>query len=136
MTPVCFEFIKYLKPQLKDWLICFDSLGSSRCGYLSADTSIEYKLSKLFNEKAKTINEENISFQEENGEIIFSNVIEKTKKRLKNFTLISLSKRAEILDYSVSKIEELFKKGIKPNEISIITPLQDDMLKFTLREKL
>ena len=25
MTPVCFEFIKYLKPQLKDWIICFDS---------------------------------------------------------------------------------------------------------------
>ena len=38
----------YLKQQLKDWLICFDSLGSSRCGYLSADTSIEYKLKKLF----------------------------------------------------------------------------------------
>ena len=67
---------------------------------------------------------------------IFSNVIDKTKKRLKNFTLISLSKRAEILDYSVSKIEELFKKGIKPKDISIITPLQDDMLKFTLKEKL
>ena len=55
---------------------------------------------------------------------------------MKNFTLISLSKRAEIVDYSVSKIEELFQKGIKACEISIITPLQDDMLKFTLREKL
>ena len=143
MTPVCFEFIKYLKPQLKDWLICFDSLGSSRCGYLSADTSIEYKLSQLFEEGVNNgedfvspTDEELSSFQEENGEIIFSNVIDKTKKRLKNFTLISLSKRAEILDYSVSKIEELFKKGIKPKDISIITPLQDDMLKFTLREKL
>ena len=150
MTPVCFEFIKYLKPQLKDWLICFDSLGSSRCGYLSADTSIEYKLSQLFNEEivnkipsgltphpSPLLKErEQACFQEENGEIIFSNVIDKTKKRLKNFTLISLSKRAEILDYSVSKIEELFKKGIKPKDITIITPLQDDMLKFTLREKL
>lgn len=143
MTPVCFEFIKYLKPQLKDWLICFDSLGSSRCGYLSADTSIEYKLSQLFDEGVNNgedfvlpTDEELSSFQEENGEIIFSNVIDKTKKRLKNFTLISLSKRAEILDYGVSKIEELFKKGIKPKDISIITPLQDDMLKFTLKEKL
>ena len=27
MTPVCFNFIKYLKPQLKDWMICFDSLN-------------------------------------------------------------------------------------------------------------
>ena len=168
MTPVCFEFIKHLKPQLKDWIICFDSLGSSRCGYLSADTSIEYKLTQLFEEEvidnvnglskyfsqpeflASQIQQEflpspqtvslsgegNYAFQEENGEIIFSNVIDKTKIRLKNFKLTSLSKRAEILDYAVSKIEELLKKGTKANEIAIITPLQDDMLKFTLKEKL
>ncbi len=131
MTPVCFEFLKYLKPQLKDWLICFDSLGSSRCGYLSADTSMEYKLSQLFEEKVQ--NGDDIF---ENGEIIFSNVIDKTKKRLKNFTLTSLSKRAETLDYAISEIEKLFKNNVKPNQITIITPLQDDMLKFTLKEKL
>ena len=131
MTPVCFEFIKFLKPQLKDWVICFDSLGSSRCGYLSADTSIEYKLTKLFNEKVKADDE---IF--ENGDIIFSNVIEKTKKRLKNFTLTSLAKRAEILDSAILKIEELFKVGVKPSDITIITPLQDDMLRFTLKENL
>ena len=28
ITPVCFDFIKYLKPQLKDWLICFVSLSA------------------------------------------------------------------------------------------------------------
>ena len=54
MMPVCLEFIKYLRPQLKDWTICFDSFGSSRCGYLSADTSIEYKLKTLFEEEVKT----------------------------------------------------------------------------------
>ncbi len=150
MTPVCFEFIKYLKPQLNDWLVCFDALGSSRCGYLSADTSIEYKLTQLFNEEVvyDIPNEliltqshtcdgmEQTCFQEENGEIIFSNVIEKTKKSLKNFTLNSLSKRAEILDFTISKIEKMFKNGIKAKDIAIITPLQDDMLRFTLREKL
>ena len=136
MTPVCFEFIKYLQPQLKDWLICFDSLGSSRCGYLSADTSIEYKLKKLFNEEITTIEEKEKSFQEENGEIIFSNVVEQTKKELKNFTLTSLSKRAEIIDWAINKIEEIFTQGEKAKNITIITPLQDDMLKFTLKEKL
>ena len=136
MTPVCFEFIKYLKPQLKDWIICFDSMGSSRCGYLSADTSIEYKLSNLFKEEVVNIEDENYSFQKENGEIIFSNVIDKTQKRLHNFTLTSLSKRAEILDAAVLKIEKLFKTGAKPSDITIISPLQDDMLRFTLKEKL
>ena len=136
MTPVCFEFIKHLKPQLKDWIICFDSLGSSRCGYLSADTSIEYKLSKTFQEEITTYENKNVSYQQENGNIIFSNVIEKTKKSLKNFTSISLSKRSEILDSTIEKIETLFKQGIKPKEIAVITPVQDDMLKFTLKEKL
>ena len=131
MTPVCFEFIKFLKPQLKDWCVCFDSLGSSRCGYLSADTSMEYKLRQLFGEDVQSDNE-----VFENGDVIFSNVIDKTKKRLKNFTLTSLSKRAETLDYTVSKIEELLKCGVKANQITIITPLQDDMLRFTLKEKI
>ncbi len=247
MTPVCFDFITYLRPQLKDWVICFDSLGSSRCGYLSADTSIEYKLKKLFNEevisqeswnypplvgadlrtdwskyespdsermepakpyrlkgdtpgawsKSKTgskslisgrgLNEYGVSApnKQENcweygissqiknltpppsplpqgaggcagfeadtqreggcaqefssfrqGEIIFSNILENKKERLENFTLTSLSKRAEILDYTVEKIQNLFKKDVLPKDIAIITPLQDDMLHFALKENL
>jgi len=133
MTPVCFDFIEYLKPQLKDWLICFDSLGSSRCGYLSADTSIEYKLKQLFNEDVTENEEERFK----NGEIIFSNIIEKKQEKLENFTLTSLSKRAEILDFAINKIKELLNyKNISPCDITIITPLQDDMLRFTLNENL
>ena len=131
MTPVCFEFIKYLKPQLKDWVICFDSLGSSRCGYLSADTTIECKLVHLFDEEVQNSGEVFTP-----GEILFSNILEDKHERLKNFTLTSLSKRAEILDFTIEKIQNFFKKNIKPKDITIITPLQDDMLRFTLREKL
>ena len=131
MTPVCFDFISYLKPQLKDWIICFDSLGSSRCGYLSADTSIECKLVHLFNEDVQT--DKNIFSQ---GEIIFSNILENKHERLENFTLTSLSKRAEILDFTIEKIQNLFKKNVSARDITIITPLQDDMLRFTLEENL
>lgn len=131
MTPVCFDFIAHLKPQLKDWLICFDSLGSSRCGYLSADTSIECKLVHLFEEEVQSGEETFIQ-----GEIIFSNILENKHERLENFTLTSLSKRAEILDYTIEKIQNLFKKNVKPKDIAIITPLQDNMLKFTLEENL
>ena len=137
MTPVFFEFIKYLKPQLKDWLICFDSLGSSRCGYLSADTSIEQKLKTLFEEEIVIEAAEQLSsWAAQNSEYIFENVLNDAKKPLKNFSLTSLSKRAEILDFAISKIEKLFEQGVKPSEISIITPLQDSMLKFTLKENL
>lgn len=133
MTPVCFDFIEYLKPQLKDRVICFDALGSSRCGYLSADTSVEYKLKKLFNEEV--ISNEKEEFI--NGEIIFSNIIEDKHEPLERFSLTSLSKRAEILDYTVSKIKELLEQNnVFPKDIAVITPVQDDMLKFTLREML
>ena len=131
MTPVCFEFIKYLRPQLKDWLICFDSKGSSRCGYLSADTSTEYKLKQIFNED---IQNETEVFQQ--GEIIFNNVLNDKHEKLENFSLISLSKRAEILETCISKIQDLFKTKILPKDITIITPVQDEMLRFTLKEKL
>ena len=148
MTPVCFDFIKYLKPQLKDWIICFDSLGSSRCGYLSADTSIECKLRSVFKEDVVSDYEtlpqgegmcedaQSLSNIFPQGEIIFSNILENKHERLENFTLTSLSKRAEILDYTIEKIQKLFKKNILPKDITIITPLQDDMLHFTLRENL
>ena len=158
MTPVCFDFIKYLKPQLKDWIICFDSLGSSRCGYLSADTSIECKLKSVFEEEVVDDYEMLKSFSPHpspllkgegmttdvqkslhtfpQGEIIFSNILENKHERLENFTLTSLSKRAEILDYTIEKIQNLFKKNVLPKDITIITPFQDDMLHFTLRENL
>ena len=133
ITPVCFGFIEYLKPQLNDWLICFDSLGSSRCGYLSADTSIEYKLKKLFMEDVTEGNENYFV----NGDIIFNNVLEDKHDKLENFTLISLSKRAEILDEAINKIKYLLsQKNTLPKDIVIVTPLQDDMLKFTLQENL
>ena len=133
MTPVCFDFIEYLKPQLKDWVICFDSLGSSRCGYLSADTSIEYKLKKLFDEDV--ISKEGEEFV--NGEIIFSNVLEDKHEKLERFSLTSLSKRAEILDSAISEIKSLLaQKNVYPKDITIITPVQDDMLRFTLSENL
>ena len=182
MTPVCFDFIKYLKPQLKDWIICFDSLGSSRCGYLSADTSIECKLKSVFEEEvvndyeilkslsphpspllkgegmttdaqksshtpltptlshkgrgSEACDAQSLSNTFPQGEIIFSNILENKHERLENFTLTSLSKRAEILDYTIEKIQNLFKKNVLPKDITIITPLQDDMLHFTLRENL
>ncbi len=131
MTPACFDFISYLKPQLKDWVICFDSMGSSRCGYLSADTSIEYKLKKLFNEDVQ--NDDNPFLQ---GEVIFRNILENKKESLNNFSLTALSKRAEILDFTIEKIKELLRKNVNPKDITVITPLQDDMLKFTFEENL
>ena len=48
ISPICFDFIKHLSPQLKDAYIAYDSLGSSRSGYLSADKNVFRKLENLF----------------------------------------------------------------------------------------
>lgn len=48
ITPVCFDFIKHIKPQLKDCFIAYDKYGSSRLGYLSADKFVGAKLKALF----------------------------------------------------------------------------------------
>ena len=105
MTPVCFDFITYLKPQLKDWVICFDELGSSRCGYLSADTSIEFKLKKLFNEEILKNSDKSESYLSKNSEIIFSNILEDNHQKLERFSLSSLAKRADMLDFAITNIK-------------------------------
>ena len=52
ITPVCFDFIKYLAPQLKDAFIAFDRKGASRAGYLSANKLAVWEYEKIFNQTA------------------------------------------------------------------------------------
>ncbi|MBO6257628.1 UvrD-helicase domain-containing protein [bacterium] len=64
---------------------------------------------------------------------LFANVTNGEFNRLENFSYISYSKRSEMVDSAISKINELLKNGIKACEISVISPVIDDMLKFTLK---
>ena len=132
ITPICFDFIKYHAKQFKDVYIAFDPKGASRTGYLSADKTTVWKFEELFNEEAKEIASQ--SALSEDAENIYSNVIGETTKVLKHFSCNSPSKRASMIDEAVKKIKELLNKDVKPSEISIITPIVDDMLKFSLKE--
>src|SRR5574344_1457017 len=55
LTPICLDFIKYLKPQLKDYFIAYDNFGGSRLGYLSAEKNTGSEFETLFNEKPQRI---------------------------------------------------------------------------------
>ena len=132
ITPVCFDFVSFLAPQLKDVFVAFDKNGASRSGYLSADKSAVWGFEQLFNQSAQSI--ETLTKIQDDAKILFSNVINEKSDKLKNFSLKSPSKRAKMIDLAVQKIEELQKANIKPNEIAIITPVIDDMLKFSLQE--
>ena len=134
ITPVCFDFIEFIAPQLKDVFIAFDENGASRSGYLSADKTAVWKFEELFKQKAEKIKSGNI--MQLDAQNLFANVKEGEFNVLQNFSSQSPSKRAAMVEAAVSKIKELFEKNIKPFEISIITPIVDEMLKFSLKENL
>lgn len=131
ITPVCLDFIKHLKPQLKDVYIAYDKQGSSRWGYLSADRDAVFEFEKLFLEKATELSPATIL--KEDAKTIFENVNEQKNTKLNNFSLSSFSKRAQMLDSGLANIKKLIENGVKPSEIAIITPVIDDMLKFCLK---
>lgn len=134
ITPVCFDFISYLAPQLKDVFVNFDEKGASRAGYLSADRTAVWKFEELFNQKAQKLVPTNQLSQD--AETLFSNITEGGKSYLKHFSTLSPSKRASMIDAAINQIKELLNKNIQPCEISVITPIIDDMLKFSLKENL
>ena len=134
ITPVCFDFIKHLAPQLKEVFIAFDRKGASRTGYLSADRTAVWEFEKLFKEPVISIDSETkLRFD---AETIFKNVTEETSEILENFSLQSPSKRAKMIDMAVNQIHTLLKNKVKPCEITIVTPVIDEMLRFSLKEGL
>ena len=113
ITPVCFDFLEHLAPQLEDFFIAYDENGSTRMGYLSADKRVAFE--KIFNKEIKSI---------------------LSQPPTRQTSITSSSKRADMLDTVIQKINDLTAHGVLPSEIAIITPVIDDMLKFTLKENI
>lgn len=134
ITPICLDFIEYLRPQLADAFIAYDELGTSRSGYLSADKSATARLEKLFNDKPQTSLCTGKCNMLKDAQILFDNAIEQKNDKLEHFSLSSFSKRAQMLDFSISEIKKLVNSGLKLSDINIVTPIIDDMLKFSLKE--
>lgn len=134
ITPACFSFLKHLRPQLKDYYIAFDSKGGSRMGYLSADKTINNELKELFNEPIITI--DTTTKLKFDAQHLYKNIVENSKENLENFTLQSPSRRSKMVELGCNKINELIKDNISPSSIAIITPIIDDMLKFSLKENI
>lgn len=122
-----FNFIKGIKPQLKDWCIAYDKNGASRCGYLSAYKTAVFEFEKLFDEKPKELKSDDIL--QKNADILYNNILNKKKTVLSDFTIQSSVKRLDMLDEAFRKIKSLIDARVKPSDILIVTPMVDDMLK-------
>ncbi|MCD8377431.1 MAG: UvrD-helicase domain-containing protein, partial [Candidatus Gastranaerophilales bacterium] len=130
-TPLIIDFIEQIAPNLKDRFVILDTKGGSRCGFLCADMNAPERFQTIFNEKITgTINEKT------EVTALVDNIINNNKNKIKNLTVHSLLKRLDMLDYALKIIKDLTDKGVKPSEISVITPVQDKMLKFCLSEVL
>ena len=136
-TPICIDFVEFLSKQLIDFQIAIDPLGSSRCGYLSADKNNYERLKRIFKNLCP-LSGENILKEQSGSESykLFANVANGEFNKLENFSYDSFSKRSLMVQSVINKIGELLKNGTKPCEISIISPVIDDMLKFTLKNSL
>jgi DNA helicase-2/ATP-dependent DNA helicase PcrA len=132
MTPICLNFLEYLAPQLKDAFVAYDKVGGTRLGYLSAAKTAASDFEKIFNQSPVEL--ETKTKLKDDAQTIFNNVVEQKYGKLKNFSLFSISKRAQMLDLAVREVKSLIDKGANPSEIAIISPLFDDMLRFCLKE--
>ena len=137
-TPICIDFVELISKQLSNFYIAVDPYGSSRCGYLSADKNNYERLRRIFNnlcslQRGNVLKGQGGEYNETLSDKLFANVAHGEFNKLENFSYESFSKRSQMTESMVSKINEFLKNGTKPNEISIISPVIDDMLKFTLK---
>ena len=133
-TPICLDFVESLAPQLKDSFISVDPLGSSRCGYLSADKNNYEKLKRLF--KTEIFKLDDISKMELAVGNLYENVCLEKDNILDDFYYDSLAKRSSMIEAACAKINKLLENKVLPSEISIVSPVIDKMLKFGLQENL
>lgn len=134
ITYIVLDFIKTLAPQLKEAVIAYDRMGASRCGYLSAYKTGVYEFEKLFTQKEINIKDESIISKE--ADTLLNNIISDKKTVSNTIKFFEDSKRLELIDSVSSQIQKIIKNGTKPNEILIVSPIIDSLLKFSLKESL
>ncbi|MBQ8847847.1 MAG: ATP-dependent helicase [Candidatus Gastranaerophilales bacterium] len=127
ITPAVVAFLEEIKPTVKEFFIGYDKQGSSRLGYLGA---INIDFEKFLNEKEQIIISNEEKFK--NAQNILNSIRKNEEIGLDNITSKTFLKRNEMIDEVLSDIKILINNGIKPSEISIITPISDEFLKTSL----
>lgn len=129
-----FQFIKELSPQLKDCFLTYDKNGSSRCGYLCAFKNGPTEYKKL-NPAAKEIEDKTQKTFQNEAENLFAAIKQGTKVNCNSIKISSSPRRLDMLENVVNKIKVLLNSGILPQDISIITPMTDDVLTEALKSE-
>ena len=125
ITPCVLAYLEYIKPDVKEFFISYDPMGSSRLGYLGA---INVDFEKFLDKKATRLKRLNLKIEEE-AVNIFNSVKNKELINIKSIKTKSFLKRNEMTECVLEDIKKLILSGVKPYEISIVTPNCDNFLK-------
>ena len=126
------QFVDAIMPQLKDYYIVYDKDGSTRCGYLCAYKSGIEEFKKNYS-AAEIIIDSKLTFEKE-AQIFYTNLKNGSKTKLKNIHSHSSIKRLDMIEEVVKEAKNLINSGIKANEITIITPIIDEVLSQSLSD--
>jgi len=134
MTYSAQYFIKKLIPQVKEFFIAADTEGSSRRGYLCADSS-GYEEIKALNPCEKLVYKSEKPIYNDAQELFTAIKTDKTPN-LNYIHLIENSIRhVEMLELIFAKITVLLNnKKYSPDDIVIVAPSMDNALKHALKE--
>ena len=111
-TPICIDFVEFLSKQLIDFHIAIDPLGSSRCGYLSADKNNYERLKRIFNNFCPLKGGNDSQSQRGlESDKLFANVAQGEFNKLESFSYDSFSKRSQMAQSVINKIIMLIDAG-------------------------
>ena len=123
ITPSLFEYLKFIKKDIKEFFIGYDPNGTSRKGYLcAAENNFE-----LFLNESPAVLEKN-----ETADLIFKKIKEGNPVEISNLTEKDFIRADEMANDLVQKINELLNSSVKPDDILIIAPENDKFLNLYL----
>ena len=125
ITPSLFEYLKFIKPDIKEFFIGYDPKGTSRKGYLCAS---ENNFELFLNETPSVLEKDNIA------DLIYENIKEGKSIELKNYEEKSFIQADEMILELIEKINSLINSSVKPDDILIVIPEDDKFLKLYLEK--
>ncbi len=125
IVPALFEYLKYIKNEIKEFFIAYDKKGCSRKGYLCAfETNFEAFLGEIPVTLKKN----------EQADLIFEKIKEGKPVKIENLIEKDYIRLDLMYDDLIEHVNSLINKGVKPCEILIIIPENNDFIKFYLNK--
>lgn len=123
ITPLIFDYLKFIKKDVKEFFIAADKKGGSRVGYLCAqDSDFEAFLCET----------PIVLEDDKKGDEIYDNISNNSPVVLENLKNKEFIRADEMAEYLINSVNSLLDKSVKASDILIVIPENDQFLKFYL----